>query len=1509
MELERIGALLTLLFSMATTDRSVAVDDSGLLFGQDAQLEAEADATAISESATVAGIAEATALVTEAAGVLDSTIDAGDTATLDVDETASARAIAETINRSSLVASSGNSGNEATLGDRVLDASTGATLGFIIDAIGTYAATPDGTGIGTLAGGELLAGATAYASFTGNSGGILDRQDQRDDISVGDDALIDVNVANLSEARADNTGGDAYATSDLKESYGLSQIELSAGNDGTLAVQLDADASATAAAVGDPSASSDGSGADARAAAYAREVVGIDDLGSGAGDFVFGDNATIDTRAGRSSDQISIAADAVTETGHAEAIAGSERIAGLQDAQDGDVDTRANVLEVGNDGVVTATGYTDTDASAQTTTGSAIADADLGQVLGLQADDLVVGDNGQVQAQAGSQIDVSATTVNGIEAGSGDAMATADLSETRGLDAETLTIGADALKPDGYGILGRTDAGLTVSASSTGADSAGDEAQAAGRVQDAVGVQLGDGSASAGSRKALSVGANASLAGIAEITNTVSATSVDGRTDAVAFVGNDDGSADQVGAIGVDLSDDAQIGASGTVLAEGSVSMSATASNVGEQGESADAVAAAGADFVAGLDARNGNSNGTGTNSDNPELRFGSGASITAGASADLTASASSIAGAVTAEAGNTSGTAQGLGSGDDLDVVGFASDGLVQSGDSLSLTAKADVDLDASGSSTNGAATALSESGDVIGLLSEDLVAGTMATLSTAADQVNTAKAESIDASATASADAGDNVAFRSTDQMLVGVDADVTGAADLSLDTTATTVGDGSGADVATASSGSIATENIGLDLDGGTTTIGRDGRLVGLALQTTSAEATGTTAAADADVQLGLAVGVDLTGQTVSIGQDAQIGAGAVGSNRAVATTIDGDVDAEILQSRAAGLGDGVGSMLVGGSAEIDADANLSNVAEATSTVADSASARARIDNDVVQAVNLDETGNGLTVGQDLALDADAVSNQQATASTIGSPGGSDQAAEAEVANGDRIIGIANTRIEVGHDVSQFTVSASLDGEAIANNMSGASIAKAGVGTNPAVRGLDDGNGEALQIGGSATNGLRFEAMSNLDAQAITVEDQAEAYAGSETANGSGVAALESDVAALHTSAVKVGGSAGTISATTTSNLTATAQTNGTDSGNQEAIAQVAQEADGLVNSAVSVGYDGNVNASSTLNGQAIASNIGQTETDDDDAIARLTLDANGIEQDRASDDIRVGADGNVSGRSFLDGGATAEAINGAATTTADLDSAGVRLDDADADISIGQAGNITGLSVLGKLTDGTFTDQIDLIATTVAETATVNSRFNGDGVRGTDTDDTAGNQTVLQAGGSAGNITGQALGGGRLVATSTGDASLQGRDSDATATATLQTSELAGLRDVDLFGGQAGANTIKGSSYGDFDTYATSTKGDAIGSADVDAYGIYDANGDGRLRTSGNVQAIATLTNTVIATTVSGNAEASASSDAVGISGYDVEILGGGSLIANATSNSSASSTSVSGRAGS
>ena len=169
--------------------------------------------------------------------------------------------------------------------------------------------------------------------------------------------------------------------------------------------------------------------------------------------------------------------------------------------------------------------------------------------------------------------------------------------------------------------------------------------------------------------------------------------------------------------------------------------------------------------------------------------------------------------------------------------------------------------------------------------------------------------------------------------------------------------------------------------------------------------------------------------------------------------------------------------------------------------------------------------------------------------------------------------------------------------------------------------------------------------------------------------------------------------------------------------------------------------------------------------------------------------------MGADGNVTGRAFLDGGATAEAINGAATTTADLDSAGIRLDDADADINIGQAGNITGLAVLGKLTDGTFTDQIDLIATTVAATATVT---------GVSTAMVYAALTPMAQQGIRPCSRPAAVRATLRVKRLVGDVwwlPAPAMPVSKVAIPMLQprprcNSELAGLRDVDLFGGQAG-----------------------------------------------------------------------------------------------------------------
>jgi hypothetical protein len=65
----------------------------------------------------------------------------------------------------------------------------------------------------------------------------------------------------------------------------------------------------------------------------------------------------------------------------------------------------------------------------------------------------------------------------------------------------------------------------------------------------------------------------------------------------------------------------------------------------------------------------------------------------------------------------------------------------------------------------------------------------------------------------------------------------------------------------------------------------------------------------------------------------------------------------------------------------------------------------------------------------------------------------------------------------------------------------------------------------------------------------------------------------------------------------------------------------------------------------------------------------------------------------------------------------------------------------------------------------------------------------------------------------------------------------------------------------------------------------------------------LTLSGNLDAIAQLSNTVTASSVTGNATASATSSVVGLSGYDVQILGSGVINASAISNSVVTASSV------
>jgi hypothetical protein len=178
-------------------------------------------------------------------------------------------------------------------------------------------------------------------------------------------------------------------------------------------------------------------------------------------------------------------------------------------------------------------------------------------------------------------------------------------------------------------------------------------------------------------------------------------------------------------------------------------------------------------------------------------------------------------------------------------------------------------------------------------------------------------------------------------------------------------------------------------------------------------------------------------------------------------------------------------------------------------------------------------------------------------------------------------------------------------------------------------------------------------------------------------------------------------------------------------------------------------------------------------------------------------------------------------------------------------------------------------------------------------------------------VLTAGPNGGNIFGTAIGGAKVIAsTSTGNALTDIGNGQSTFSASdATTTDIVGITNVNMFGGQVGTNNIVGSGFGKFDSAATAVTGNATGVSNVKVNGIFGSGStNNTITTSGNVNAQATLSNTVVASTVTGAATATAVSNAVGLQGYNVTIIGSGNLIAGASSTSLTSASSNNGNAG-
>ena len=1493
---------------MTATNSAIGIDASIVTVGDGLIDTATASSTATAAATSVKGIATGNAVSTQDVGVLDSTLNVGGNGGLTVNETGVVTGSATTVNALNETPFAGvpifdgltdtftrDSSDTVAIanGDRILaDDGTGVLVPFYVtnytedgstagpgDDTFQLALTPGGTAVKAtvLATSSPTVASSSFAGFTGTTGGIIDSSatggSDTNDVIIGAAATVGVNVDNTATSTSTNVDGGSGATAYIKESYGLYDVGVQAGSTGSLITNVDANAVASATTVGGTTVAT---GANADSAATITDAVGINVSTAGAvgalSNITFGDGATISATAGTSADKIQVSAASTSTTGNATAVSTLGDAVGINTIKnDSQSLTASDLITVGNDATISGLGYADVKAAALTTNGVAVASAETNDTSGIEAGTIVVGDGGQIQTQAGITSTVSAATTGTTLTGTGtDFTATASnwVKDTNGLDVEKLTVGGDATKSGGYGILGRTDATLSTTASTVGNYSATsgtntgdlDKASATGLLGTAVGIQIGD---TLGAENGLTVGNNASIAGVANTANAATANSVQGEVDARAT---------STTVQGINLTDAAVIGGAATVLGQGLVDTKASAITTGSN-DGADADASAGAGAVAGIQLATADATAAGVANTSS---IGTSAAITGNAQVLADSTATSVTGTSTATAGGTftpgSPTASAGTAGNDLNLVGVAFGNQLDAtavdtvtiGTNATITATAADTLKATATSTAESAIAKTQTKTSAGLVSEVLTVGDGATVSANSTLKGTA---------------------------------------------TATTVGNlntGAGAgDVATANSN--VDSNVGADLDFGATTFGGDGNLTGVASTTNDATATATKADSTAGVAVATNTGIDLgdpsittTAQTLTVGDAGIIGGQATGANTATATTVDGDAIATIAAATTSGLGDGLGILKVGNGAGITGVASVTNTATAASTVAASVAVEALVDNDIVQGINL----TSITAGNAASVAASASSIQAATASNIGTPAGTDEAAIATVGKDDQILGIDDTKVTVGSDATRLTAGATLTGTAIASNVSGISEANAGVHSD--VFALN--NGSTVIVGGSATNGMTFAGVSNLTGTATSVEDSATAYVGSDTVSPganptlAGTATLQSTVVGVNTSDITTGNNAGTINATAASTLNATASTTGNQASTAtNAIAVAAQQADGLLNSVVLVGNDGNLNASSTLVGNAAATNVGDVDVDDA-AKAYLTLDSAGITQAGDANplfaqDITIGDTGSVTSSAFVSGSGIAQSTSGDAEAGGDLDATAISLGQ-NSDITIGGAGGVTGTAVIGTLnSSGNLGNQVQITAATTNGTATASSDFDATGILGA-------SDNKITVGPNGGNVRGQAIAGGNVLASSTGDVAHLDD-----ANATINPSDLFGIKNIDIVGGQVGTNSVLGTSVGTFDATASSIYGDSTASSDVSAQGIFsDAGTADTISVSGGITAIAQLTNNVIANSVYGSATATATGDAVGLSGYHVTIIGSGSLHATALSTSNSIASSVAGHAG-
>ena len=418
--------------------------------------------------------------------------------------------------------------------------------------------------------------------------------------------------------------------------------------------------------------------------------------------------------------------------------------------------------------------------------------------------------------------------------------------------------------------------------------------------------------------------------------------------------------------------------------------------------------------------------------------------------------------------------------------------------------------------------------------------------------------------------------------------------------------------------------------------------------------------------------------------------------------------------------------------------------------------------------------------------------------------------------------------------------------------------------------------------INVASDAT--LTAQAFSNLDATATSTAGKAVATGG-----------LASNVTGIDAGMdIKVGG---------IGNLTALAQgtTDATaTSVSGDAEAQGTLTATGFKELEMLTLSDATLKSTAGLVGNATASTTGDNASADhasaDHAYAGLDLTSKAVDGLA----ISAGGIGNLTGAGSVNGAVTADSVTAHSDARAGLDATGID----NAWFKSLSDGNINGSGLLNA----------DITSTTTAGNAIAEGDFDATGASKLyvgNTEFTGGSNDDFKGIGGIANIKGQAQVTADMDVTSvTGTATAySGFEDPATnpdpgvLQVNANASTIRGLFDVDINGASDG--TILGTAKGTFTTTASTTGNDgsdnAIAKSAQSLFGINDLNLN--LGGMGQINAIVNDTNFTDAHSVSGNATAISTIDAIGLSGGDMHIAGNASIMSTVGVDSRSESSAV------